>query len=132
MSDIAPLDYERWAVLVSPLLVPGAQQVEAKPPPRHAEQTGPVSAAPSGTGSRASGDQMGLGARPAKLPRRAFERDSEHPLNGPHPTDLNWFFRLPNETRDSMRDQPAIEPRRIVRLYEHPEKTRGTTVRVSG
>ncbi len=30
---LAPLDYERWAVPVSPLLAPGAAYVEAKPPP---------------------------------------------------------------------------------------------------
>ncbi|MFQ5763392.1 MAG: hypothetical protein ACE5GT_00545 [Rhodospirillales bacterium] len=132
MSEIAPLDYERWAVLVSPLLAPGAAYVEAKQPPRHAEQLGPVSAALNRPGSRAGEGLNGSDSRPMELGPKTLERDPEHPLNGPHPTDLNWFFQLPSGVRDSMQNQPALDPQKVTERYEFPEKPRGATVRLSG
>ncbi len=97
MLNIAPLDYERYAVLVSPLLVPDAARVEAKPPPRHAEQLGPVSAALNRPGLRTGEGLNGSDSRPMELGPKTPERDPEHPLNGPHPTDLSLFFRRPSE-----------------------------------
>ena len=132
MLNIAPLDYERWAVLVSPLLVPGAPHVEAKPPPRHAEHLGPVSAALSGTGSRAGEGLREPVSRLMGLRRKTLERDQARPLNEPHPTDLSLLFPLPNGIFNSAQNQPAIDPRIVMELYDHPENTRGTTVRISG
>ena len=107
MSAIAPLDYERWAVLVSPLLMPGAGHVGAKAPPRQAEQLGSVNATLSGTGSRAGEGLREPVSRSMGLGQISLERDPEHPLDGPHPTDLNWFFQLPGGFRESMQAQPT-------------------------
>ncbi len=51
MSIITPLDYERYAVLVSPLLVPGAAHVEAKQVPRRVDQLSPVASTSYGFNS---------------------------------------------------------------------------------
>ncbi len=132
MLIIAPLDYERYAVLVSPLLVPGAQHAEAKPPPRRTEQLGPVNAALSGTGSRTGEGMREPVSRPMGLRRKTLELDQERLLNGPHPADLSLLFPLPNEIFNSARNQPALDPRKVTELYKHPETTRGSSVRISG
>ena len=131
VNIIAPLDYERWAVLVSPLLAPGAGHVEAKQPPRHAEQLGPVSGELNRPGSRTGEELRKPDFRLMGMRRKSLERDQEHALNGPHPTDLNWFFQLPSGVRDSMQDRPALDPRTVTGLYDRPESARGITVSVS-
>ncbi|MDA1089574.1 MAG: hypothetical protein O3A85_04585 [Proteobacteria bacterium] len=106
MLNIAPLNYELWAVLVSPLQGQDAGQVEARPTPRQTKQTEPVSAALSGTSSGAGETLRKSDSRGMEARRNSFERDSEHPLNGPYPTDLNWLFQLSGGVRDSMQDRP--------------------------
>ncbi len=132
MADIAPLDYERWTVLVSPLLAPGAAYVEAKPPPRHAEQLGPVSTALNRPVSRTGEGLKGSDSRPMELGPKTLECDPEHPLNGPEPTDLSLFFQRPSEICNLTQNQPAIDAWKAAGLCEHPESTHGTTVSDSG
>jgi len=130
--EIAPLDYERYAVLVSPLLVPGAGPVQAKPPARAAGPAGPVSVDYNRAGPQASRGPNGHDPRLTGTGRRAFGDGSTQPASTPRPPDGNWFFQLPNETRESIQDQPAVDPRKATELYEHQDNARGATVRVSG
>lgn len=132
MSDIAPLNYERWAVLVSPLQGQDAVHAGAKPTPKQLEQTGPVSAALSGTSSGAGETLKKSDSREIEARRKSLERESEHPLNGPHPTDLNWFFQLPGGVRESLQDRPVPGPRIVSGLYDRPEIMRGAAVSVLG
>ena len=132
MMNIAPLDYERYAVLVNPLSVPDAAHVDANPPPRRIEQIAQVSTKLSRPDSRAGEELKGHGSRPTDLRRKLTEHDPGHPLNAPHPTDLNWLYQIPNEAGKSIQDQPTIAPLTVVELYDRPGKTRGATVRISG
>ncbi|MCH7485588.1 MAG: hypothetical protein IIC04_01195 [Proteobacteria bacterium] len=132
MLNIAPLEYERWAVLVSPLLIPEAERVGAKPPPRLAEPVDPVSAEIYRHGWVAGGRPKGPGTRSTEVPRKSHERNPEHPLEGPHPTDLNLLFRVPIEILESSQDRPVVDARNVTGLYEHPGNPLATTVRLSG
>lgn len=132
LNIVAPLDYERWAVLVNPLLVPSAVQVEAKSPPRQAEQLGAVNAALNGTSSRAGEGLREPISRSMGLGRNSIERNSASPLTVPPPTDLNWFFQLPGGARGSMQDRPAIDPQKVAELYVSPETAPSTTLSVLG
>jgi len=66
------------------------------------------------------------------LRQETQKRDPAFPLNGPHPTEFNWFFLLPNGTRGLMQDRSAPVSRIVTGLYDHPETTRGATVSISG
>lgn len=132
VAVIAPLDYERYAVLVNPLLAPGAEHTEAHPPTRQTEQPGPVNAALSGTSSRAGEGLREPVSRPMEVRRKSFERGPEPPLNEPYPTDLNWFFQLPSGVRESAQGRPVLDPWIVTGLYDHPETPRGATLSVSG
>jgi len=132
LSIIAPLDYERWAVLVNPLLVPGGQHGESGPSPRQAEQLGQVNASLSSTSSRAGEGLREPVSRSTGLRQETQKREPAPPLNGPHPTDFNWFFLLPNGSRGLMQDLSAPVSRIVAGLYDHPKTTRGATVSVSG
>ncbi|NQV84559.1 MAG: hypothetical protein HQ494_12135 [Rhodospirillales bacterium] len=132
MLNIAPLNYERWAVIVSPLQGQGAEHVEAQSSPRQVEQTGPVSAALSGTSSGAGETLRESDSRELEVRRNSFNRNPEHPLNRPHPTDLSLLFQLPIEILNSLRNKPTLDPRTVTGLYDRPENKRGTTVSVSG
>ncbi len=132
MLNIAPLDYERYAVLVNPLPAADARHIDAATPSRRVEQTDPVSTAlgraDPQVGKEIKGRNFGL----AVIKGEPIERDSEQPLNEPHPTDLNWFYQASNEARNSILDQPAIDPRAVIELYERPQKTPSAIVRVLG
>jgi len=132
MLDIAPLNYERWAVVVSPLQVPGGQHGESSPPLRQTERLGQVNASLSGTSSRAGEGLREPVSRSMELRQETHKRDPAPPLNGSYPTDFNWFFLLPDGIRNLMQDRPALDPRKVTGLYDHPESVRGATVSISG
>ena len=132
MVDIAPLNYERWAVIVSPLLVSDAREVKPTTASRHAEQLTQVSAALSHLDSRKKEGLIEQNIQPMVLRRKTLERNSEPPLTESHPAEWLLLLPLPNGIFNSARNQPALDPRKITELYDHPETTRGPAVRISG
>ncbi len=131
MVIIAPLDYERYAVFVSPLVVPEANPVGARIPPRQTEPTDPVSAEPDRAG-RSAGDQVKASdSRTVEISPFTLDRDPEHPSNGPHPTAVSRLDQVPIQILDSPPDTSELMPRKVTELYESRYKTQSVTVRTS-
>lgn len=132
MAEIAPLNYERWAVMVSPLLVPDAQNAKSTAASRHAEQLTQVSAAPSRLGSRTDEGSIGQNNQPVGLRRKTLDRRSESPATESRPAERLLSLPLPNGIFNTAQNQPALDPRKVTELYEHPETTRGRGVSILG
>lgn len=132
MFDIAPLNYERWAVIVSPLQVFDAWDVKPASPSRHAEQLTQVSATLSRLDSRTKESLIEQSIQPAKLRRKILKRKPEPPSITSHAAEWLLSLPFPNGIFNSARNQPALDPRKITELYKHPENTRGPAVRISG
>ncbi len=134
MVDVAPLNYERWAVIVSPLEVPGAQGGMYAVPLRHLEQLTQVSASLDNVDSRKKESLVEQAVKPPEA-RRKVPKPKPAPPPSPttsHPAE--WLLRqpLPMEVLASARNQSALDPRKITELYRPPESTPGSNVRVSG
>ncbi len=132
MFDIAPLNYERWAVMVSPLLVDSTPDAKPASAARHAEQTAQLSVSPRLLGSRTGEGLIEQKIRPMEVPRKSLERNSEPPLNGQPPGEWLVILPLPNGIFNSAPSQPALDPAKVTELYKHSEPTRGPAVRISG
>ncbi len=132
MAEIAPLNYERWAVVVSPLQVSDAPEAKPTTASRHAEQLAQVSAAPSRLGSRPGEGSIGQNNQPVGLRPKTLERHSEPPVAESQPAEWVLLQPLPNGIFNAARNQPALDPRKITELYKHPEPTPGPSVRISG
>ncbi len=131
MLIIAPLDYERYAVLVSPLLVPGVPKVEAKQPPKRVEQLRPVSPASSYSGSQANEVSKNSGPRAVDVQKSTLAHNRVRPQRGPPPTAPGGVSRFPSGSHSLVEGQSPPRPQKVVELYEHPENIRGTVMRVS-
>ncbi len=132
MFDIAPLNYERWAVMVSPLLVDSAPDVKPASAARLAEQLAQLSVSPRLLGSRTGEGLIEQNIHPMELRRKSLERNSEPPLNGQPPAEWLLLLPLPNGIFNSAPSQPASDPGKVMELYKRSEPTRGPAVRISG
>ena len=87
MAEIAPLNYERWAVIVSPLLVHDAPYVTPASGARHAEQLTQVSASLNRLDSRTKESLIEQNIRPPDARRKAPQREPEPSLTESHPSE---------------------------------------------
>jgi len=131
MLIIAPLDYERYAVLVSPLLIPGVLHAEAKQPPKRVEQLRPVSPASSYSGSQTNEVPKNSGPRAVDVQKSTPAHNRVRPQRGPPATALSGVSRFPSGSHSLVEGQSPPSPQKVVGLYEHPENTRGTTMHIS-
>ena len=131
MLNIAPLDFERLPILVSPLQIPAIPGDAVKPLSRTTEPVAPVGTEPNRHGSAADGIPQGTEFRPAGPKMSALDRDPEHPLDGPHPTDLSWFFQIPDGTRNLAQEYPEMSLQQVTGLYELPRETPDAIMRIS-
>jgi len=132
MAEIAPLNYERWAVMFSPLWVHGAPNATPASGARHAEQLTQVSASLNRLDSRTKESLIEQSIQPMVMRRKIPKRESEPPSITSHPAEWVLLQPLPNEIFTSARNQPALDPRKITELYKQPETTLGPAVRISG
>ena len=131
MLNIAPLDYERYAVLVNPLLIPGPVNVAVKPPQRRTEPVNPASADLGNLGSSAGNAVKSLSAVPARTRTATPDRDLLYALNRPHPISLNRLAQVPSKIWEAEQFQPGTVPRRVAELYESPGEAPRETIRLS-
>lgn len=116
MSNVAPLDHERYAVRGDPPQTHEIVRTEAKAPSMQAHPPVPVTAE---LGRR---DPVDRGGATRSFPRplepliRWLDRDPDHPLNGPHPTDLTRLFGMLSEVSNSPKYRLATSPRRVAAL----------------
>ena len=134
MDGIAPFNYERWAVMVSPLLVPDVVGVKSAFGLRHDEQLTQVSASLGQLDSRKKESLIEQEVPPPPSQRNATKTQSPPP---PLPTTSHpaeWLLRqpLPMAVIASARGQSAPDPRKITQLYTPPDSPPGSSVRISG
>ena len=132
MVDIAPLNYERWAVIVNPLQAPDTRGERAPAEARHTEQLIQVSPSLNRLDTRKKASLIEQTLMPAAVRRKIIERK---PVASPvtsHPA--GWVLRqpLPIEIFTSAGDQPAPDPGKVIELYTPPEIPPGPGVRLSG
>ncbi len=132
MSEIAPLNYERWAVVISPLVVSDPPGVLPGSGARHAEQLTQVGASLNRLDTRKKESLIEQSIQPVELRRKILKRKSEPPSITSHPAEWVLLQPRPNEIFNSDRNQPALGARKIVELYEHPDPTPVPAVRISG
>ncbi len=131
LNIVAPLSYERYAVLVSPLLVPDVLPVTAKPPSRQVEQLAPVNPTSRRAGSHPEAVLKKSISQTVDVPQSSPVQSRTRPLHGPPLPDARNFLSLPVHSVGSMRDQTIPDPRKLVRLYEHPENPRAIAMNIS-
>lgn len=129
MSDIAPLDYERYAVLVSPLQIPETYSPPSVKPGREVETLSQVSADMRRPATSARNDRGAFTEQRDTARRGPSEREGDHPLNGPFPTDLGY--------PPALLESPAspvfgADFDRVARLYEQGERPPAPTTVVAG
>lgn len=129
MLNVAPLDYERYAVLVSPLEVPGIAAPRAVTPHREIEELAQTSSNLDRRASLAQNDLETRTDQRSGSQRHQADRETGHPSDSPHPTD----FGLPAELFESARQTPRQffehDFRRATDLYEnHRIQTAATTL----
>jgi len=132
MFDIAPPDYERWAVVVSPLQVPEYRDVTATSALRHTELLAQVSASLSHLDSRKKEGLAEQDVQSATLTRNTLKRSSEHPSTKSYSAKWGLLQPLPVGIYNTALNQSTLEPQKISKLYKSPETTRGLAVRISG
>ena len=132
MAEIAPLNYERWAVIVNPLPAPDTWGERAPAVARHTEQLVQVSPSLNRLDTRKKESLIEQTLKPAAVRRKILERK---PVASPvtsHPA--GWVLRqpLPIKIFTSAGDQPAPDPGKVIELYTPPEIPPGPGVRLSG
>ena len=132
MAEIAPLNYERWAVMFSPLWVHGAPNVTPASGTRHAEQLTQVSASLNRLDSRTNESLIEQSIQPMVMRRKIPKRESEPLSITSHTGGWVLLQPLPNGIFNVAQNQPALDPRKVTELYKQPETTLGPAVRISG
>ncbi len=128
MLSIAPLDYERYAVLISLPPPPETIQSGVSAPTRAAEPIGAPSAA-SSRGDYSSGAQVrNTGRQFVGVAGAASSRDPEHLLNGPHPSSLTRLAGPPPVILSLMAGERDVTPQQVSALYDRPDKSPPPTI----
>jgi len=130
--NYAPLNYERWAVMVSPLHGIEAPGVVPGFGARQAEELTQVSAATSRLDSRKKESLIEQTIRPGKVRRKILKRKSAPPPLTSHPAGWALSQPLPDGIYASARNPLTVDPRKVTELYKHPEPARVPSVRISG
>ncbi|MDA1090349.1 MAG: hypothetical protein O3A85_08575 [Proteobacteria bacterium] len=134
MNDIAPLNYERWAVVVSPLLVPEAQEVKSAFGSRQTEQLVQVGASLGRLDTRKKESLIEQSLRQPEQRSRipGFKPPRSPPPTTSHPSE--WLLRqpLPMAAIASARNQSAPALRTILKLYTPPALPVVHRVRLDG
>jgi len=132
MNDIAPLNYERWAVIVSPLLVPDAPEGGYAVPLRHPEGLVQVGASLGRLDSRKKESLIEQTFQPVGVRRKVPERKPAPPPATSHPPE--WVLRqpLPMGTLASARNDSVVDIRKAIEAYAPRQPTPDPSVRVSG
>ncbi len=119
MQNIAPLGYERYAVLTNLFQKYGFESVAVKPPKRLTEPVDAVNtdvARRRGTPARNMAE--GNIVTRSKIEKAAAGRYPEYRLNGPNPANRIWLGETSNGIRDIAYSRPVISPKKITALYE--------------
>lgn len=133
MLPVAPMDYERYAVLLSPLLVSDAPRAEAPPPSRQVDELDPIRATLRRFDSRADRGLPDTTFGPTRNPAVVLKgRGAVQPTSLTYAADLAWLFQLPNDVRAAIQKPPNLDPAAVANLYEREEKGTTAAVRVSG
>ncbi len=130
--NIAPLNYERWAVVVSPLH--GLEAAGALPGSgvRHTEQLTQVSASLSHLDSRKKEGSIEQNIRSADMRRKAPKRNPAPSPVRSHPGGWVLSQPLPDGIFTAARNLTAPNPGKVVELYKRPEPAPAATLRVFG
>ena len=125
MVDVAPLNYERWAVIVSPIQASDVRGVRPTYDARHIEQL--IQLAPS-LNNVDSRKKESLIEQTLKSPdvRQKFPKPKpEAPPVTSHPAGLVLRQPLPIGVFTSALDQAAPDPRKVTELYTLADNPRG-------
>jgi len=121
MAEIAPLNYERWAVIVSPMVTQGALNVRPPGEARHTEQLIQIAPSLGRLDSRKHESLIEQTLRPAEARRRLIERKRVAPPVTSHPGGLRLRQPLPREALDSAGNLPVPDSQTVTQLYTPPE-----------
>ncbi len=122
MQNIAPLGYERYAVLTNLFQKYGFESVTVKPPKRETEPVNAVNtdvARQRGTPAREMTD--GNVVARSKIEKAAAGRYPEGRLNGPNPANRIWLGETSNGVRDMTESRPVLSPKKVTALYERAD-----------
>ena len=135
MVDIAPLNYERWAVIVSPLQVQEVQGGGYAVPLRHPEGLVQVGASLSRLDSRKKESLIEQKVPPPEQRHKVSRSKPQPPPPLPiksHPPDCLLRQPLPMAAIASARNQTVVIPGKVIGLYTPPEVAFVPSMRVSG
>lgn len=118
---IAPLSYERYAVLVSPLMVPDAQRVDVNTPVRRVEELSAVNPTSRYANSRAEPVTTGPAREKDAVQQKAPSYARPSPLHGPPPPDTKNFLPSASRAAGTLADEATVDPATVVKLYERSE-----------
>lgn len=134
MADIAPLNYERWAVIVSPLEVAAVQEGGYVVPLRHPEGLVQLGASMSSVDSRSKESLVEKTLGPEKAPQKISKSKSAPPPAPPvsNPTDMVLSQPLPMEVIASAREQPVPNRNEVLASYVPVQEPSAPVIRVTG
>jgi len=131
MLNIAPLDYERYAALYGPSQMPVTAQTEITPSQRSIEEIDRANPARGRLDSSARENVKDPELLPGNLQQAQRERDPEHPLNGPFPTDLWGSYGIPVEILNATQTQLGPTSEKVAEIYGAQRKEITGTLRIS-
>jgi hypothetical protein len=122
MQNIAPPDYERYAVLTNLFQKYGIESVAGKPPERVTEPAGAVNtdvAQRRGTAARNMTD--GNVAPRTKIAKALTGGYLEYRLNGPDQAGLIWLGEASNGIRDTAGNGSVRSAKEVAAIYERTD-----------
>ncbi|MBC8339524.1 MAG: hypothetical protein ISR51_00175 [Rhodospirillales bacterium] len=134
MAEVAPLNYERWALIVSPMVTQGGLGVPPGYEARHTEQLVQISPSLGRLDSRARESLVEQTLKPPESHRKAkgLERKRPAPPLTSHPAGLVLRQPLPREIFTSAGNLPVPLPQTVAELYTPPETPHHASVDVTG
>lgn len=130
MLNIAPLDYERYAALYSPPPAVQMENAEAFIPNKTIQEASPVSPEMrrSGTNFRyKTGISQSVAGDSIQVNK---VRETDHPLNGPLPTDVGAILALSDFIQNQSPVQLGLTPEKVTGLYQHQFNSANGTLRI--
>lgn len=118
MLNIAPLDYERYAALYSPPPVFHKINAQASGPKQDVQESSPVSSEMRRRASALENKTRLVERTQDENLRVNNEKEIDHPLSGPFPTDIRTFVDLLNNDQTSSFIQRGLTPKFVSGLYQ--------------
>ena len=133
MAEIAPLNYERWAVIVNPMLAPDTGGVRPSYEARHVEQLIQLAPSLNNVETRKKESLIEQTLKPTEGRRRILVNKPEGPPVTSHPVGMVLRQPLPGEIFTSAGEElPSPDPQSVTVLYAPPEITLHPSVDVIG